>query len=225
MTDIRIYNRALSSNEVAALYAYESDPNAQWIDYASQNLPTNSVFFTALAANTNFVSALASSITSTPQSFGIATASTLSSPNFFTSVATAPSFISALTSSNPTFVNSLASNSLLVADLVSNPAFISAVASRILSGSNNYGIAVKQSQSLSFPAIPTLTITPSKKFTNTVTASSGLSVTQASDNTAVATVSNNVLTLIGAGSTTITATNSGNTYFAPAFATRQLIVK
>jgi hypothetical protein len=33
------------------------------------------------------------------------------------------------------------------------------------------------------------------------------------------------LTLLGIGTTTITATNSGNTYFAPAFAPQKLIVK
>ena len=108
--------------------------------------------------------------------------------------------------------------------LLTDSSFISGLAQQILAGSNNYGIAVKQNQSLSFPAIPTLTITPGKKYTNTVTASSGLPVTQISGNTAVATVSNNVLTLIGSGSTTITASQVGTNLWNPVSASQPLIV-
>ena len=138
------------------------------------------------------------------------------------------SFLKSLSSSLqiPSLLSSLSNSIASVAAQTSptNPTFISAVAAQILAGTNNYGIAVKQNQSLNFPAIPTLTITPSKKFTNTVTASSGLSVTQASDNTVVATVSNNVLTLIGAGSTTITANQPGNALWNPVTASQPLIV-
>jgi len=115
-------------------------------------------------------------------------------------------------------------NTSYVTALASNPTFISSVASQILSGSNNYGVAVKQAQSLNFPAIPSLTITPGRKFTNNVAASSGLPVIQNSGNTAVATVSNNVLTLIGSGSSTITATQAGNSLRNPVTASQTLIV-
>ena len=115
-------------------------------------------------------------------------------------------------------------NTAYVQAVATNPAFVTAVASQILSGSNNYGIAVKQSQSLSFPAIPTITITPGKKFTNTVTASTALPVTQIVGNTAIATISNNVLTILGAGSTTVTASQAGNALYNPASASQPLIV-
>ena len=105
-----------------------------------------------------------------------------------------------------------------------NTAFVSAVAGQILRGSNNYGIAIKQNQSLNFPAIPSLTITPGKKYTNTVTASTGLPVTQIVGNTAIATISNNVLTILGAGSTTVTASQAGNALYNPISASQTLIV-
>jgi len=109
--------------------------------------------------------------------------------------------------------------------LLSDDSFIARLAARILAASNNYGIAVKQNQSLNFPAIPALTITPNKKYTNVVTASSGLTpVIQISGNTAVATVSNNILTLIGSGSTTITASQVGNALWNPVTASQPLIV-
>lgn len=98
------------------------------------------------------------------------------------------------------------------------------MATQLLSGSNNYGIAVKQSQSLSFPAIPTITITPGKKFTNTVTASTALPVTQIVGNTAIATLTNNVLTILSAGSTTITASQAGNALWNPVTTSQPLIV-
>jgi len=125
---------------------------------------------------------------------------------------------------NTAFLKGLASNSTFVSYLSSNAAFVSSLSSQILAASNNYGIAVKQPQSLSFPAIPALTITPGKKYTNTVTASSGLPVTQTSGNTAVATVSSNVITIVGAGSTTITASQAGNALWNPVTASQPLIV-
>jgi len=83
---------------------------------------------------------------------------------------------------------------------------------------------VKQNQSLGFPSIPVLTITPGLKHTNIVTSSSGLPVTQSVANTAVATISNNVLTILGAGTTTVTATQSGNNLWNPVSVTQPLIV-
>jgi hypothetical protein len=62
----------------------------------------------------------------------------------------------------------------------------------------------------------------------TLTCTSSASLTNISyliDNGAVGTITNNIVTLLGTGTATITATNSGNTYFAPAFATQKLIVK
>lgn len=105
-----------------------------------------------------------------------------------------------------------------------NPAFISAVAAQILQGSNNFGIAVKQNQSLNFPTIPSITIAPAKKYTNTIASSSGLPVVQTVGNTAIATISNSVLTIIGEGTTTVTASQSGNALWNPVTASQPLIV-
>lgn len=53
-------------------------------------------------------------------------------------------------------------------------------------------------------------------FNLTATASSGLDVAYSSSNTAVATVSGNTVTIVGAGSTNITASQSGNDNYNPA---------
>jgi len=108
--------------------------------------------------------------------------------------------------------------------LLSDNSFISRLAAKILAAPNNYGLAVKQNQSLNFPAILPQTITLGKKYTNNVTSSSGLSVSQASGNTAVATVSGNMLTLVGAGSTVITASQAGNALYNPVSTTQTLVV-
>ena len=66
-----------------------------------------------------------------------------------------------------------------------------------------------------FGTIPTLTtLTPA--VTLTATASSGLPVAFESSDTNVATISGNVLTIVGAGSVTISAKQSGNTNYAAA---------
>jgi hypothetical protein len=109
--------------------------------------------------------------------------------------------------------------------LLSDDGFVSRLAARILEGENNYGLATKQNQSLNFPLLPSQIITPGKRITNIVTASSGLNpVIQTSGNTAVATISNNVLTLTGSGSTTITASQAGNNFWNPISATQTLVV-
>jgi len=106
-----------------------------------------------------------------------------------------------------------------------NPAFISAIASQILSASNNDGLAVKQSQSLNFPAIPAQTITPTSSLTlNVISSANQTPIIFTSGNTAVATVSNNILKLLGSGSTTITASQAGNSLYNPVTATQPLVV-
>jgi len=83
---------------------------------------------------------------------------------------------------------------------------------------------VKKDQSLNFPAIPALIITPGLKYTNVVTASSGLPVVQSVGNTAVATISKNVITILGAGSTTVSATQAGDNLYNPITVTQSLVV-
>jgi len=241
MTDVRIYNRALSSNEVAALYNYESHPYCDghwesneaseagaWISYFSSNLPTNPAFYSSLAANPNFLSALANAYTSSPSAYGILQQGP-QGPQGIQGVQgvvgpQGPVGPQGIQGPVGVFDPTVLTNTAFLTGLASNPVFLNALTSQIRSGSNNYGLAVKQNQSLSFPAIPALTITPGRRYTNTVTTPSGLPVTQTSGNTAVATVSNDVLTLIGAGSTTITATQAGNNFWNPVTASQPLIV-
>ena len=80
-------------------------------------------------------------------------------------------------------------------------------------------------QTLTFSAIPAQVYATNKKLNLNVTSSAGLTnTTFISSNLGVATSSNNTLTITGVGITTITATNSGNTYFGPASATQNLTV-
>jgi uncharacterized repeat protein (TIGR03803 family) len=67
----------------------------------------------------------------------------------------------------------------------------------------------KAGQSITFGALATKTFGDAA-FALTGTASSGLAVSYASSNTAVATVSGNMVTIVGAGTATITASQAGN---------------
>ncbi len=74
-------------------------------------------------------------------------------------------------------------------------------------------------QTITFPPIPAQTYVASPSPTVTLSATTtgtGLAVTYASSNLAVATVNGNVLTIVGAGSTDITASQAGNANFGPA---------
>lgn len=81
---------------------------------------------------------------------------------------------------------------------------------------------VKGNQTISFPAIA------SKKygdaaFALNASSSSGLTLVYESSNTTVATVTNNEVTIIGVGSTTITAKQSGNENYNPAVDVQQTL--
>ncbi len=87
-------------------------------------------------------------------------------------------------------------------------------------GNTNYNAAtsvgqvlsVKQAQTITFAALSSKTFGDAA-FNLTATASSSLVVTYISSNTSVASVSGNTLTIVGAGSTSITANQSGNGTF------------
>lgn len=66
-----------------------------------------------------------------------------------------------------------------------------------------------------FPALPVKTY-GNTSFTLSATVPSGLMVSYSSSNPAVATVSDNTVTIVGAGSTTITASQAGNSTYCPA---------
>jgi autotransporter-associated beta strand protein len=71
------------------------------------------------------------------------------------------------------------------------------------------------SQTITFNALPSKGVADAP-FALTATASSGLPVSYASSNTAVATVSGTTLTIVGAGSTIITASQAGSTNYTAA---------
>ena len=78
------------------------------------------------------------------------------------------------------------------------------------------------SQSITFASIPSKSVGDS--FTLAATASSGLPVTiYSSSNPSVATVAGNVVTIVGVGSAEITASQAGNSSFAPASDARQSV--
>ncbi|MEQ8684188.1 MAG: Ig-like domain-containing protein, partial [Imperialibacter sp.] len=82
----------------------------------------------------------------------------------------------------------------------------------------------KGNQTITFGTLPLKTFGDSN-FTLSATASSGLSVSYASSNTGVATISGNTVTIVAAGTTNITASQAGNTnYNAAANAVQPLYV-
>jgi hypothetical protein len=81
--------------------------------------------------------------------------------------------------------------------------------------------AVTSPQSITFGAIPSKSVGDS--FTLAATATSGLPVSYSSSNPSVATVAGNVVTIVGAGSVEIIASQSGNSSYAPATDARQSV--
>ena len=79
-------------------------------------------------------------------------------------------------------------------------------------------VVSKGLQTISFPAIPTQTYATYKTVTLKSTSSANLTNNYIIGNGAIGSISNNVLLLLGTGSTTVTAANEGNAFFAPASA-------
>ena len=82
-------------------------------------------------------------------------------------------------------------------------------------GSGTTSAAGAQNQTITFNALANVTYGDAP-FALTATASSGLTVTYESSNTNVATVSGNTVTIVGAGSTNITASQAGDINWNPA---------
>jgi endonuclease I len=76
------------------------------------------------------------------------------------------------------------------------------------------GSSVPVTQTITFNSLASVTY--GSTFNLTATASSNLLVSYVSSNTNVATISGNVVTVIGIGTTTITASQSGNSFYNPA---------
>jgi hypothetical protein len=85
-------------------------------------------------------------------------------------------------------------------------------------GIDNFLVQIpQQAQSITFAALPAKTLGDAA-FPPGATASSGLTVSYASSNTDVATISGSTVNLVGAGTATITASQAGNLDFLPATA-------
>jgi hypothetical protein len=80
----------------------------------------------------------------------------------------------------------------------------------------------KLNQTITFPAIPNK-LTTDPDFSPGATASSGLSVSYSSSNTGVATIVSGNIHIVGAGNTTITASQAGNASYNPASNVSQLL--
>jgi methionine-rich copper-binding protein CopC len=80
----------------------------------------------------------------------------------------------------------------------------------------------KASQTITFAALPAKTFGDAN-FTLGATASSGLTVSYTSSNPAVATVSGNTVTIVGVGTTTITASQAGNANYSAATSVPQTL--
>ena len=94
-------------------------------------------------------------------------------------------------------------------------------------GTNNIGSAFiftqLFNQTISFGTLAPV-IYGNANFSLSATASSGLAVSYSSSNTSVATVSGSIVTIIGIGTTNITASQSGNTSFYPASNVTQALI-
>jgi len=111
---------------------------------------------------------------------------------------------------------------------------ISVTANLVLGGADAGNYSLTQPTGLSAdinPAAQTITFgalapktTADVPFVLTATASSGLTVTYNSSNTNVATILGDVVTIVGAGSTTITASQAGNGNYLPATSVDQVQV-
>ncbi|MBJ7285617.1 MAG: S8 family serine peptidase, partial [Akkermansiaceae bacterium] len=90
-------------------------------------------------------------------------------------------------------------------------------------GSSSGTLVIQQaSQTITFGEIPAATFGDAS-FALTATSSSGLAVSYSSSNPLVATVTGNTVTLIGAGTTILTASQTGNTNFTAAASVPQLL--
>lgn len=83
-------------------------------------------------------------------------------------------------------------------------------------------LTVKGSQGITFTALATMKVGDAP-FSLGATADSGLPVTYASSNTSVATVSGSTLTVVGTGTSTITASQAGNASFNAATDVTQIV--
>lgn len=120
---------------------------------------------------------------------------------------------------------SYVSSNLAVATIVSNQIHIvgggTSTITASQAGNSSYNAATsatqtltvsKQNQTITFGALPTKLVTDAD-FSANATASSGLTVSLSSSNTAVATIVSGQIHIVGSGTSTITASQAGNTSY------------
>jgi len=221
-------SNSIKQNGIAYV-TYDTNSYPSLLNTLTQTLATNSAFYSSLAANKNFVTALAQQITTSSNNYGISKQGPVG-PMGLTG-ATGPQgpagvFVPSSILTNTSFLSSLATNTTFISTLATNPAFVTALAKQITSPNTNYGIASKLNQTLNFPVIPAQTYSTFKTVTLNATSSAGLTnISYSIGNSALGIISNNVLLLQGTGTTTIKASQSGNPYYNPASASQSLIVK
>jgi hypothetical protein len=124
-------------------------------------------------------------------------------------------------------VTGATSASLTVSNVQPNQAGNYAVVITNAYGSVTSSVAVltvnRSAQTISFGVLPA-TLVSAAPFSLSATASSGLPVSYTSSKLGVATVSGNIVTIKGIGSTTITASQSGNATYLPASVSQTLHV-
>jgi hypothetical protein len=176
-----------------------------------------------LATKMELSTSLAPLATKTELNSGIAPLATKEELTSAVTAATAPLATKTELASQ---IDALAQNPEFVAALAKNPAFLTALANQISAGPNQYGIAIKQNQTLLFPVIPTQTYRLNRTLRLSATSSAKLTpITYSSSNLSVATISGNIVTLKGKGSTTITASQVGNGQYNQASTEQVLTVK
>jgi hypothetical protein len=111
-------------------------------------------------------------------------------------------------------------NSLFLQSLATNQVFLNALASNVLVGSRGV-------QTITFPSIPPQSSATNKSITLKATSSVGVTpIVYSIGNTNVARVTTNgILSFVGAGTTTVKATQTGNVNYNPATAIQTVIVK
>jgi len=188
----RIYNRALSSNEVSALFQAEAP------------VPTNNQTITFPAIPS--------------KAYG-----------------TAPFSLTATSSAGTNYSITYSSSDPTVATVSSNKVTITGVGSCLITASQPGDFTYKATnvsrtltvtqgnQTIPFSAPASRSYT-TKTFTLPLNSSAGLPVSYSSSNSSVATISGNVVTITGPGSTVITATQDGNANYKAAPIVNQTLV-
>jgi len=238
-----------------AVNNFYSTTESQLYAMVATSLAGNASFLSSLGTNTSFLGALSGKILATTNNYGLATKADLAALSayvtntalpslqssltglvqqslptnngYLTAVATNPAFIEALVS-QASFLNTTATNTTFVASLTTNPVFLNALAAQIAASPNNLGLAVKLPQTLTFSPLPTVTYSSKKVTTIVLKATSSANLTSTTftiSNPSVGIIQNSKMIVMGQGTTTVTATNSGNGIYTPASATQTLIVK